>query len=118
MHDNRTEFTSEFLELLASYAIDSVPIIVENLYPNLVKHMHRTLGDMIRVENFEDSENPLREVDILLSSCTWALCSTVGAITMKSPAQLVFGTDMIMQVVIKTDWKEILDYKQAQTIKK
>ena len=58
---------------------------------------------MISIENFEDSENPLYEVDILLSSYPWALYSTVSVVTIKSPAQLTFGIDMIMQVVIETD---------------
>ena len=70
MYDNGIEFTSEFLELLASYTINSVPIIVENLNPNLVEHMYHTLRDVIHVKNFKDSENPLYEVNILLSSCT------------------------------------------------
>ena len=79
--------------------------------------MHCTLRDIIRVKNFKDSENPLCEVDVLLSSYTQALYSAVSAVTIKSPAQLAFGTDMIIQVAIETDQKEILDRKQAQIIK-
>ena len=79
--------------------------------------MYYTLGDIIRVENYKDSKNPLHEVDILLSSYVQALRSTISVVNMKSPVQLVFGTNMMMQVAIETDWKEILDCKQAQIIK-
>ena len=79
--------------------------------------MYYTLGDIIRVENYKDSKNPLHEVDILLSSYVQALRSTISVVNMKSPVQLVFGTNMMMQVAIETDWKEILDCKQVQIIK-
>ena len=40
VHDNGTEFLSEFQELLASYAIASCSITVENPRPNIAKRMH------------------------------------------------------------------------------
>ena len=60
IHDNRTEFTQEFQDTLQSYVTKIQPITVENPRPNLVKLMHRTLSDIIRTENFEDVENPMR----------------------------------------------------------
>ena len=58
-HDNGSKFTTEFQELLASYGIESNPTTVENPRSNLVERMHRTLGDRIRTEDFEDIEDPL-----------------------------------------------------------
>lgn len=43
MHDNGSEFTTEFQELLNSYGIESQAATVENPRPNLVEQMHRTL---------------------------------------------------------------------------
>ena len=40
IHDNRPEFSTEFLELLSSYAIWSMQITVKNPRPNLVERMH------------------------------------------------------------------------------
>ena len=53
----------------------------------------------------------MREVDILLSSCAWALRSTVSAVTGKSPGQLAFKTDMIMQAAIEVNWTKIMQSK-------
>ena len=96
IHDNGLEFATEFLELLASYDAKSVLITVENPRLNIVERMHKTLGDMIRIEKFEDNENPMRKVDILLSTCIWSLQSTTSVIMERSPRQLVFNYDMIM----------------------
>ena len=72
---------TQFLELLVSYDAKSVLITAENPRPNIVKRMHKTLGDMIRIEKFEDNKNLMREVDVLLSTCTWSLQSTASTIT-------------------------------------
>ena len=68
------------------------PIAVENPRPNLVERMHRSLGDIIRTENFE---NPIREVDVLLSSCTWEISSTTSVVTGKPPGQLIHNKSMM-----------------------
>ena len=69
---------------------------------------------MIRTEDFKDIQNPTREVDVLLSSCAWALRSTANVATSNTPGQMVYGYDMIMQVAIKMNWNETLMKKQLQ----
>ena len=81
IHDNGTDFTQEFQETLQSHGMKRQPITVENLGLNLVKRVHRTLGDMIKTESFEDVENHMREVDVLLSSYAWAIRSTARLVT-------------------------------------
>ena len=63
---------------------------------------------MTRAENFEEIENPVREVDVLLSSCTLALRSTESVAEGKNPGQLICNEDMTMQVVIDVSWSETL----------
>lgn len=63
--------------------------------------MNCTLGDMIRTEDFEDIQNPMREVDILLSSYAWALRSTTNVVTGNTLGQMVYRHDMIMQIAIE-----------------
>ena len=53
IHDNGTEFTQEFQDSVQSCGLKIQPMKVENPRPNLVERMHRTLGDVIRTENFE-----------------------------------------------------------------
>ena len=73
MHDNESEFIIELLELLVSYSAKSALNTIETLRLNIVERMHEILGDMIRREKFKDNKNLMKEVDILLSICAWAL---------------------------------------------
>ena len=117
IYDNGSEFTSEFKELLDSCGIKSQPTTVENPRPNLVERMHRTLGEMTRTEDFSDDENPMREVDALLSTCAWALHSTASLVTGYSPGQLIHNQDMIMGATIDLNWSNVLRAKEKQIIK-
>ena len=117
-HDNGSEFIGEeYQELLASYGIKSEAILVKNARANLVERLHLTIGDMIRCETFDAESNWGREVDVLLSNCAWAIRSTCSTVTGKSPGQLLFGRDMIMQIAIDIQWEEILRRKQQNILK-
>ena len=104
IHDNRTEFAQEFQETLQSCGMKSQPIAAENLRPNLVERVHRTLSDVIRTEHFEDVESTMREVSVLLSSCAWVIRSTSSVVT---------GNEgMTVQVAIDVSWSKTLRKKE------
>ena len=84
MHENASKFLLEFWELLSSYEIKSSLITVENSRPNIIEQMHYSLEDMIRTKCFESILNPMREVDILLSSFAWVLQATVSSFATQS----------------------------------
>merc|ERR1712232_637750 len=69
------------------------------------------------LEDFTDIENPMREVDVLLSSCAWALRSTASVVTGKTPGQMAFNQDMIMHAAIEMNWEDILRKKQKMICK-
>ena len=100
-----------------SYGIKSQPTTAENPRLNLVERMCGTLGDMIRTEDFADVKNPMREVDVLLSSCAWALRSTASVVIGKTPGQMAFNHNIIMYVAIEMNWDDALRKKQAQIMK-
>ena len=50
-YDNIPEFISEFSELLDSCTIKSQPITVENLHPNLVERIHKSLREIMRTKD-------------------------------------------------------------------
>ena len=54
----------------------------------------------------------MREVNVLISSCAWALRSTTSAVTGKTLGQLIYNKDMIMQVEIDVSWSETLRQKE------
>ena len=114
VHDNCSEFATEFQELLNSYGITSQPTTVENPRPNLVKRVRRALGGVTRTEDFEDVENPMREVDVLLSSFDWTMRNTANVVTDDTPGKIVCGHGMIMQVAIEMSWNDALRRKQLQ----
>ena len=71
--------------------------------------MHRTLGDVNRAENFE---NPMREVDVSLSSCARSIRSTASVITGKIPGQVICDKDVIMWVEIDVSWSDTVRKKE------
>ena len=62
--------------------------------------MCKTLADVIRSIEFSIVENPLREVEVLLSSCAWVLCSTASAALNHSISDLSFKIDVIISSAV------------------
>jgi hypothetical protein len=64
-----------------------------------VERLHQTLGNMIRtykLENFEfDYNDPWSQI---LANCTWAIRSTANSILDATPAQIVFGRNMLFEL--------------------
>jgi len=78
-----------------------------------VERVHQTLGNMIRtyeLEKFEfDYNDPWSQI---LSNCTWAIRLTVHSILDATPAQIVFGRDMLFDLSFTTNFKDLLNKKQ------
>ena len=49
-----------------------------------------------------------------LASVAWAVCASHNSATDATPAQLVFGRDMIFNLQTLVNWKEISQRKQSQ----
>ena len=117
--DNESEFTGqEFQELLSSYGITPKPTTVKNPQANLVERVHQTLGNMLRTYELEkyhfNPDDPWTEI---LSSCAWAIRSTVHTVLNATPAQLVYGRDMIYDFAFARDWITIKQKRQDAIIK-
>ena len=59
----------------------------------------------------------MRNVNILLLSCAWALYSSISIVIGKTPGKLVYYKDIIMQVEIDINWSDVLR-KKEKTIAK
>jgi hypothetical protein len=107
--DNGNEFLSkEFQELLQSYGGKSVPITVKNPQANFVESVHQTLGNMLRSYELEDHDFDYQDLwSQILAICAWAICSTVHSVLNATPAQIVFGRDMLFDFLFTTEYKEI-----------
>jgi cation transport regulator ChaB len=48
----------------------------------------------------------------MLANCAWAIRSTVHSVLNATPAQIVFGRDMLFDLSFTTEYKEIMKRKQ------
>ena len=97
-----------------NYGIKNKPITTRNPQANaVVERIHQVLGNMVRSFQLEDqyldTEDPWKGI---LSVAAFAVRSTIHTTTQKSPAQLVFGRDMILNITHKANWEFIRSRKQ------
>ena len=117
--DNGNEFLGkEFQEMLESYGVKAVPTTVKNPQANYVERVHQTLGNILRtraLDNYDFDYNDLW-TDIL-SHAAWALRSTVHSLYDATPAQLIFGRDMIYDLSFKPDWDRLIQQRRTARLK-
>lgn len=115
--DNGREFLGrEFQELLESYGVQPIPTTVKNPQANFVERVHDTLGNMLRAHQLDRRELPAQDpFGQILANCAWAIRSTVHTTMDATPAQLVFGRDMIFDIAYKANWRDILSRKRRAT---
>jgi hypothetical protein len=97
----------EFQEMLECYGIMSKPTTVKNPTANaVVERIHgSTLGKQLRSTVFESDWSD--DVDMLIQVCAYALRAASPARGTYSPAQLVFGYDMVFWQKVLIDWERI-----------
>lgn len=115
--DKGSEFIgTDFQELLESFGIKKKPITTKNPQSNaIIERMHQTLGDMLRIYDLDkamfDDKDPWAGY---IASISWALRATVHATLQASPAQLVFGRDMILPLSFQANWEELRAQRQQR----
>ena len=115
-HDRGSEFIGASFQNMVrnDYGIKAKPITVRNPQANaIVERVHQTIGNIIRT--FELENNYLDETDPwkgILSATAFAIRTTYHTTLKKSPGQLVFGRDMILNVKHIANWEVIRAQKQ------
>jgi hypothetical protein len=97
------------------YGIKGKPITVRNPQANaIVERVHQTIGNIVRTfeleNNYVDEEDPWNGI---LSATAFAIRSTFHTTLRKSPGQLVFGRDMILNIKHAANWELIRQRKQT-----
>ena len=116
--DRGSEFIGkDFRNMIKNdYGIKQKPITVRNPQANaIVERVHQTIGNIIRT--FELQDNYLDEDDPwsgILSAVAFAIRATYHTTTQKSPGQLVFGRDMILNIKHQANWEYIRKRKQSK----
>ena len=99
--------------LVHDYGIKRKPIIVRNPQANaIVERIHQNIANMVRTfeleTNYLDVDNPWKGV---LSATAYAIWSTCHTMLKKTPGQLVFGRDMILNISHVANWELICQNK-------
>ena len=112
--DRGSEFMGQdFIEMIMTdYGVKKKPITSRNPQANaIVERIHQVIGNMVRAFELEDSEDddPWKGI---LSAVAFAVRSTLHSTLKKTPGQLVFGRDMILNIQHQADWEYIKQKKQ------
>jgi len=97
------------------YGIKTKPITVRNPQANaIVERIHQVIANIIRTfeleTNYLDEEDPWKGI---LCATAFAIRSTYHTTLQKTPGQLIFGRDMILNIKHKADWEYIRSRKQS-----
>jgi hypothetical protein len=112
--DNGIHFKRYFKDLCDNYGLKRKHSTEYNPQSNgIIERVHQVLGNVMRAFELEEREldqsNPWDE---FLTAAAYAIRSTHHTTLQASPAQLVFGRDMLLPVKFVADWTRIHLRKQ------
>jgi hypothetical protein len=105
--------------LLQDFAIKPTCTTIKNPQSNApVERIHQVVGQMMAAQDLKtrifDFVNPWGPI---LTSIAWAIRAAHHSTLGYTPAQLVFGRDMVFNIKTIINWKDISERKQAQVDK-
>ena len=117
--DNGNEFKTDFKDLIEGFQIKYRPTTVKNPQANaIIERVHGVINDMIRTQDLDNHEfDPVDPWGDILAELAWAVRSLYHRTIDATPGQLVFGRDMIFNMLYTPDWEKIRERKRAQELK-
>ncbi|KAE9335414.1 hypothetical protein PF008_g13507 [Phytophthora fragariae] len=101
IHDGGSEFIREFVELLDSYGIESLPTTTRNPQANaVIERVHRVIGEKMRTKDIQTQGDWAD----FLNNTVVAIRTSNHSMLKASPAQPAFSRDMLVDVAHTTDW--------------
>ena len=117
--DNGGENKGMFDVLMKNYGMKRKPTSKYNPQSNgIVERVHAVLNDILRT--FELEEREINEDDPwseFLSAAAFAIRATYHTTLEATPAQLVFGRDMILPISMQANWARIREKRQDEMIR-
>ena len=112
--DNGSEFKKDFVPLLKDLSIKPKVTTIKNPQANSpIERIHQVLRHMLLTKNLqEDVLDYIDPFGSILSSVAWAVRSSYNNNINATPAQAVFGRDMMFNLATLVNWKEISLKKQ------
>ena len=113
--DNGSEFKKDFVPLLKDWSIKPICTTIKNPQSNSpVERVHQVLRHMFLTKNLKeqifDNIDPFGSI---LASVAWAVRASYNSATEATPAQLVFGRDMMFNIAALVNWKDLSIKKQT-----
>ena len=114
--DNGKEYKATFAQMCKNMGIKAKKSLKYNPQSNgIVERVHQVIGDMLRTFELEDQElDPEDPFGGFLTVVGYAIRSTYHTTLEASPAQLVFGRDMMFPIQFQADWAGIQQRRQNE----
>ena len=114
--DNGGENKGLFNTLIENYGMKRKPTTTYNPQANgIVERVHAVLNDILRTFELEERDlDPHDPFSEFLSAAAFAIRATYHTTLQATPAQLVFGRDMILPVAITANWGRIKERRQEE----
>jgi hypothetical protein len=118
IHDQGGEFIGyEFREMLDEHHINDRPTSEKNPQANSVcEHMHQAIGNTLRILSTMDPPRSLTNakqlVDTAIADAVYATRCTYNRALKTTPGGLAFGRDMILNIPLITDLKQLQKRRQ------
>ena len=113
--DNGSEFKSVFSELVQNMGMKKKKSLAYNPQSNgIVERVHQVLGNMLRTMELEEEElDKKRPFEPFLAAAAYSIRSTYHTTLEATPAELVFGRNMLLPIQFKADWESIRARRQT-----
>jgi hypothetical protein len=117
IYNNGSEFKLDFEYLCVTYGIKRKPTTIKNPQANAIfERLHQFLAQMLCTSKLDMAETITPDdIDVFLDNAAWAICSTYHTVLNASPAAVIFGRDMLFDILFIANWNKIVDYRQRQT---
>ena len=117
--DNGSEFKKDFVPLLKDWSIKPKITTIKNPQSNSpVERIHQVIRHMFTTKNLrEQTFDYIDPFGHILSSVAWAIRASYNSATDATPAQLVFGRDMLFNISTLVNWKALAVKKQKSVDK-
>ena len=114
--DNGSEFKNVFEQMCDNYAMKKKHSTAYNPQSNgVIERIHQVLGNILRTFEMDKEDlNPNNPWGYFLNTAAWAIRSTYHTTLEATPAQLVFGRDMILPISFRADWTRISEKKKRR----
>ena len=112
--DNGSEFKKDFVPLLKDWSIKPKCTTIKNPTANSpVERIHQVIRHMFLTKNFKEQIfDYIDPFGSILASVAWAIRASYNSATQATPAQLVFGRDMMFNISSLVNWKDLSIRKQ------